>query len=507
MTKEVVETREMARSTSLKDVLADINSIIEGEMVEGLTVDAETPQSIFHEGQLEVWNCDDKDIAVISGAQGGKSFITPYWLLREIQRSQELVYTDAINNGEAKFLYVGPTLDLLRAQVLPSFRKLFEEELKLGEMRGSGSGKPVFHFSPEGAKRLTGHAVKIRVIFAYAADPSNLESMTAIAAVWDEAGQKENREESLEALERRLSIARGKGFGRILYTTTPYEFNWFYRRIYMNPMVKKINFPSWMNPSQSKESILAKRGTMPLWKWEMMYEGKFTRPAGSVYDTFDTHKHTCHPFQIPASWEVIQGVDFGPINTASVWAAQEPKTGIWYVFRTYHGGGLVADHVMKWNNEDAYYKFPDGHLTKKRKTSTTATGGAPSEDSWRDAFAETGYTIYRPAIRSVDVQIQRVKQAYETGKLVIFDDLTNLIDEILTLAYKVNDSGEILPEIDKDSDRVRHRLAALRYLVTLVSLDEVDSGDVNGSRFVNLSKLDKSNKDDEGEECVTVSFS
>src|SRR5512140_626244 len=40
----------------------------------------------FHPGQLQAWNSTARFIAVLAGAQGGKTSFGPHWLLREIVR-------------------------------------------------------------------------------------------------------------------------------------------------------------------------------------------------------------------------------------------------------------------------------------------------------------------------------------------------------------------------------------------------------------------------------------
>ena len=241
-----------------------------------------------------------------------------------------------------KAIFAGPTLNLLQGEAIPAFRMLFEEEERLGQL--VMSPKPVFHFSREGLYKLLGTAdFPCSVHFAYTNDSSNLESLTACCGVWDEAGQKENKEESYEAFTRRLTIAKGAGFGRRLWGTTPYEWNWFKRRI-VDPAIANlhgmefVNWPSWMNPNVSEENCreeLAKG--MALWRWEMMYLGRFTRPAGLIFDCFDFELNTTAPIVLdPGQWKIRPCADFGNVNFAGGWIAESPDSPVFYALGEYH---------------------------------------------------------------------------------------------------------------------------------------------------------------------------
>ena len=425
----------------------------------------------FHEGQLQAWDAKTTGIVITAGAQSGKTAMMPYWLAREIHQCKDLIK----ELGRGDFLYLGPTLTLLDAQAIPKFIQLFQDEWKLGKM--NYSTKPKFVFSAAGSRKILGFSAPLTVHFAYANDPNNLESLTALGAVWDECGQAENKEASYEALQRRLSVARSKGKGRILFGTTPYEWGWFKRRVY--DVAKNFaedyacfNFPTWMNPLQSREAIekYLLEG-MPKWKWEMMYLGLFTKPAGMIYDCWDHQENTCDRFDIPQDWKIYTGHDFGQVNTACVFLAHDPDNDIFYLFATYHRGGLSG--VEHAQNLVSFFGKPQW-----------AVGGAKSEDEWRREYSRGGLYVQKPPIGDVELGIDRVYRLIKQRKLVVFRDLTNIIGEISTYSRKLNDSGEIQGK-DIENKNAYHRLDALRYICSyLVN----DSGQIVVSRFQNYEE-------------------
>jgi len=355
---------------------------------------------------------------------------------------------------------------------------LFIEELKLG--RFVESPKPKLIISKEGAQRLIGYPCEITIHCCYANDPNNLESMTAFCAAWDEGGQTENKELSYEAIMRRLKAARSAGLGRLLITTTPYEWGWLKRRLVDRADVRVINWPSWANPLVDEAECRKELADgMPAWRWRMMYLGQFERPAGQIYDCFETEFNTCPRFVIPSHWPLLLGLDFGPDNTACVLCARElddfgEKTGRVYAIATYHGGSGESE-----NEQDT----AAGHIRKLREMAMKAIDGVPqlplgyagagrNEMGWRGFWTLAGQPLNKPSDGSVEFQIQciwtamkrRIDKGRFPGKaqLVVFDDLQSLIGDINSYSRVLDPSGNRTEDIADKSKW--HRLDALRYL-------------------------------------------
>lgn len=398
----------------------------------------------LHKGQRELWNSTARFNAAIAGSQSGKTVLGPPWLHREIQRC-----------GPGDYLVVSPSYKLLARKALPAFRKYFEDLLQLGTYH---AGAAEFRFSEDGMRRMFGEPEEgqryepTTVFFGHAEDSESLESATAKAAWLDEAGQKRFKLESWEAILRRLSLYSG----RVLITTTPYNLGWLKQKVYDrweagDPNYLVANFPSTANPIFSKEEDERARRDLPYWKYAMFYLGRFTRPAGLIYGSFDETQHKVPRFAIPDGWPRYLGLDFGGVNTVGLFYAEEPKTGRLYLYREYRAGGRTAsDHAEK--------------LLKGEPMIPTCVGGSKSEGQWRSEFRAAGLPVEEPPISDVEVGIDRVYGAHARGEILVFDDLAGYLEEKMTYSRKVDENGEPTEDIEDKSSF--HHMDAERYIVS-----------------------------------------
>ncbi len=377
----------------------------------------------------------------------------PIWLYREIQR-----------RGPGDYAIVTPTFTLLEVKALPEFLNLFKRTLKLGEYTSSPVRR--FRFSPDGERRTFGHVsdVPTQVFFGYAENPDSLASATYKAVAMDEAGQEMFKVGSWEEIQRRLAIHQG----RALITTTPYNVTgWLKAQIFDkwcagDPMIDVISFPSIANPSFPREEYERARQTLPLWKFDLFYNGKFTRPAGLIYDSFDEAVHTCPRFRIPDEWPRYLGLDFGGVHTAALFLAAElPKlddgewdvenpTGRYYLYREYLAGGRTGrEHAEQ--------------LLRGEPNIPVCVGGSKSEGQWRMEFRSGGLPVREPDISEVELGIGRVYGAFKTGKLLIFDDCAGLLEELRSYSRKLDALGEPTEAIEDKASY--HRLDSLRYIM------------------------------------------
>jgi len=410
--------------------MADLAEVVGGEL-----------RLNFHAGQLLAWNSKARFVLMLAGTQGGKTSFGPHWLLREIQSC-----------GQGDYLVVAPTFSLLDLKALPAFLWLFQTVLRLGRYTASPSRK--FVFSPMGERRLFGKSynplLQTRVLFGYATEPESLESATAKAAWLDEAGQRRFKQSSWEAIRRRLSLSRG----RVLITTSLYCEN-FVKTLWDkwrqgDKSIDVVQFESVVNPAFSRDEFEDARGSVARWKFRMQYQAQWEKPAGLVYDCFDTSVHRVPRFALSPSWRRVVGVDFGTRNMAAVFAAVSDDGAI-YIYREYHQSGeSVAAHVR--------------HLRLGELSVLDAVGGAPSEDEWRRSFGSAGLGVRKPRVSDRAAGIAAVYSAFRERRLFIFDDLAELLDEIGTYSYAVDAQGNVLDSIE-DAETY-HLLDALRYLVS-----------------------------------------
>ena len=405
-----------------------------------------------HAGQKRLMDSQKRFILVLAGTQSGKTISAAWWMLREMCR-----------RGPGDYLVVSPTFRLLDMKCLPEYRKLFVDRLHFGTLRENPT--PLFTMSKRGEKSCFGgeQTEPTRIIFGHAQDPDSLESATAKAAHLDEAGQKKFRIGSWEAVQRRLSIYQG----RALLPTTPYTLGWVKNELHDKALsghddIDLVQFESTMNPAFPEAEFERARESLPKWKFDMMYRGIYTRPAGMIYDCF-TSDHKVRRFPIPSTWRRYVGLDFGGTNTAAVFLAEHPDTLQLYLYARYHKGGRTAEehgkHIRK-GGDGSEHSDAGGQITR-------AVGGSMSEDQWRLEFKVGGLTVHPPDLKDVEVGIQRVYELFKRNRLFVFDDLADVIDDLESYSRVVDETGQPTEQIEDKA--TYHRLDALRYISTYLN--------------------------------------
>lgn len=386
----------------------------------------------FHPGQSRTWKSERRIIAMLAGSQGGKTVFGPHWMHREIQRC-----------GEGDYLVGTATFPLLNLKLLPEYRLVFCELLKWGK-----------YAERNGTHMITSHDGKSRIIFFSATNPESIESATAKAAHLDEAGQKQFRSDTWEAVNRRLAIHQG----RILITTTLYTLGWLKTEVYDrwvngDTNIDVIQFDSIANPAYPLSEYERARETLPKWKFAMFNQGRFEIPAGLVHDSFGPDD-IVNSFEVPKSWLIYVGHDFGIANPAALFVAQNPDTGELFYYHEYlPGSGLsAADHVNAWKD-----------LTKGYNV-IARIGGNHAEQESRDLYTAHGWHIIEPRRMTVEEQVMRVIGQERLHKIKIMRHLKHLIDEKQTYSYVLNDKYEPTDKLEDDTPY--HMLAAERYLHT-----------------------------------------
>lgn len=386
----------------------------------------------MHPGQIAVMKSTAREILALAGVQSGKSSVAVDWMAREIT-----------HRGEGDYLMVSATYPLMNLKLLPDFLDVFQHMLHLGRYHDSDK---VFEFSES----------KTRVIFGTATNPESLESATAKAAVCDEAGQRQFRREAREAIMRRLSIHKG----RVLYPSTPYGLGWLKSELYDKATepgsgIQVISWPSKMNPVFPQEEFERARRTMPGWKFRMFFEGRFERPVGLVYDSFDEATCKIPRFPIPATWPRYVGHDFGLANPAALFYAQDSATGYFYAYDEYlpGRGRSTFEHVAE------FQRRTQGLTVMKR-----VGGNQTTEEEIREAYRTHGWPIQAPSVAQVQAQIERVYALHKLNKVFVFNDLHNYLDELLSFSYVLDDKYEPLDRLDDEPSY--HLLACSRYILS-----------------------------------------
>lgn len=415
----------------------------------------------LHTGQTKVFDSKARFPTMFGGTQVGKTCLAPHWLEREIRLK-----------GPGDYLAVTATFPLLNLKLLPEMLFVFGDLYHYGEFNKADKCF-TFHQreKKKGDKVLFPEADRqTRIIFGSATNPESIESATANAAILDEVGQKQFRRDAWEAILRRLSLAQG----RALLLTTLYGYGWLKTEVFDewekgNADFDVVQIDSIVNPAFPVEEYERAKASMPDWKFQLFYRGRYAKPAGMVYDAFETSS-VIEPFSIPDNWSVYVGHDFGGNNMAGLWIAQDPATGYLYICKEYLAGGLATwEHVEKWK-EMSY-----GMRVVKK------AGGAHHEDGWRGDFSQAGWRINPPSVRAVDEGIQRAYSFFKTNKIFTFRTCLNFLDEIQSYAYELDDNYNA---IDKIADKERyHLMDAMRYILSDFVPVDSDYGETGEARW------------------------
>jgi hypothetical protein len=404
-------------------------------------------------------------VFVLAGTQSGKTSFGPWWLWREIKEC-----------GGGDYLAVSPTYDLFKLKLLPEMLDVFVNTLHIAKYYPSERIMEIA--DPRTGKfsaKLASDKMYSRIILRSAeagskhggAGVGGLESATAEAAWLDECGMDTFSLAAWEAVLRRLSLSEG----RILGTTTIYNFGWMKNEIYNrwingSSNIDLVQFESIMNPAFPRSEYERAYSTLPLWKFSMLYRGIYSKPAGMVYHDFDSAVHVVSPFDISDKWPRYVGIDPGAVNTALIWLAADTEQGKYYVYRE----SLAGDMTTKEHTQAALSQ-PDAKRVAKW------VGGSKSEKQFRLDWQAEGVTVEEPSIADVESGIDKVTALLKDKRLLVFSTCRGIIDEFGRYSRKLDARGEVTEQIENKSEF--HRLDAGRYIISNLGSDGSEAKDGN----------------------------
>jgi len=398
----------------------------------------------LHPGQTRVWESVKRFVFMLCGSQGGKTVLGPHWLDREIK-----------SRGPGDYIAATSSYPLLAKKMLPELLYVFEDLFHYGKYNKLDK---IFIFNQEKKEKhdrvlFPDAGEPTRIIIGSAQNPESLEAATCKAAWLDEVGQMDFRRDSWEAIVRRLAINRG----RVLGTTTLYGLGWLKTEVY-DPWVKGedkdidiIQFDSTMNPAFPVEEYDRLMRNMPAWKFDMFHRGRWSRPAGLIYDSFNAD-HIVKPFDIPSDWPRYVGHDFGTRNMAALWYAQNPSNGELFLYREYLMGGISTfEHVSNWISSSK-----DERIARR-------VGGSATEEGWRGDCTQAGWRIEKPVEKDVEIGIAKVYSLEKLGKKFVFNTCLGYLDEKQTYSRELDDNYEPTDKIENKS--MYHFMDCERYIL------------------------------------------
>jgi hypothetical protein len=226
---------------------------------------------------------------------------------------------------------VGPTYDLAHKE----FRYWLDFLLKLQARRGQ---KIVTHVTEQpGAGCLSIKTANGALILGKsAANPQSLLGESLYSALYVEAAQL-----SRDIRERYVRPALATTEGYETFASTPDSAGlWLYElELHAATMPEDwgvYTMAAWDCPHFSTDEIASAKRELSEDAFYEQYGGEWRFYTGRVYKLFKPDLHLVEPFEIPKSWDVGSGIDFGSRDPMVAELAAKSPTGEVYFFGEYY---------------------------------------------------------------------------------------------------------------------------------------------------------------------------
>jgi hypothetical protein len=177
--------------------------------------------------------------------------------------------------------------------------------------------------------------------------------------------------------------------------------------------------------------------------------------SGAVYPVPES-EFTVARFEIPKHWPRLFGFDVGWNRTAAVWIAKDPTTEIHYVYHEYYKGEAEPSiHVVG-------LKAPGAWIPAVIDTAARGRSQTDGENLFQ-MYKDLGLTLNN-ANKAVETGLYTVWEMLSTGRLKVFNNLTNFMNEIRM--YRRDEKGKIIKVNDHLMDSLRYGIMGLDHLAT-----------------------------------------
>lgn len=240
--------------------------------------------------------------------------------------------------------------------------------------------------------------------------------------------------------------------GMVILTFTPLEGMSDVVMAFLNPDGGEppgpITYATWDDvPHLSQQAKDELWKLIPPYQRDARSKGIPQLGSGAIYPVPESDI-TCEPFAIPDFWPRVYGLDVGWNRTAAVWGARNPESGVIYLYSEhYQGSAEPATHAQGIRSRGSYIHGVVDPASRGR-----------SQIDGRQLLGMYGDQglILEPANNSVEAGIYMVWQAFVSGQLKVFNNLSNLLREFRL--YRRDDKGKV----EKKDD---HLMDAMRYLM------------------------------------------
>ena len=220
------------------------------------------------------------------------------------------------------------------------------------------------------------------------------------------------------------------------------------------------------NPSLTPE-YLTRLSALTGHRRARLYEGRWVAAEGSVFGTeFDPARNVIEPFPVPEDWPWVYCIDPGWAHVTAIGGhAIAPNGTIYLAELRYQSGATIAAHAQ-WVLDSIRGKNIRSVMLDPRHGFIKT---AQSPKTIAEQFAECGVeTVPWPRKAGVQVEalVNVIRQMLINGKLKVFSNCPDAINEFQTWAYKRNAAGEAAGSDDSFVDASNDYLDGLIGLVS-----------------------------------------
>ncbi len=408
-----------------------------------------------HKKQLAFHKCKKRNRWVFGGNRSGKTecgAVECIWILRGVhpyRKNRKNAF------GWAVSLSAQVQRDVAQAKILSYLPKSWIAEIVMSQGRRDSPAGGVID------------QIKIKNVFGgistlgFKSCDQGREKFqgSSLDFVWfDEEPPRDIYEECI----MRVMDRRGDIFG----TMTPLKGKTFiYGEIYLN---RKRNpeiwheFMNWTdNPYLPKKEIRLMENTLDGAALDARKYGKFSDGAGLVYPEFDEAVHVIKPFKVPPEWQDVISIDPGLNNPLSAhWYCVDWDGNIYVVAEHFAAGRDIDFHAAAIKSISAKLGWKTDGRGRIRALIDSAANQRTlaSPKSVSELFYERGILADANVNKDVFSGIARVKSLLngEGGKLYVFSNCVNMIDEFRGYVWAVGDAP-----VKRDD----HCMDELRYYV------------------------------------------
>ena len=234
-------------------------------------------------------------------------------------------------------------------------------------------------------------------------------------------------------------------------TITTFLGSTSFETIASNPQVgtgKYVVMASWDDvPHLSEQAKKELLDSIPPYQRDARTKGIPQLGAGVIYPIPES-EYLVDPFEIPKTWRRAYGMDVGWNRTAAIWAAEDPNTGVWYLYSEYYRGEVEPSvHAQAIHNRG---KWIIGAID------TAARGRSQTDgENLQQMYQDLGLQLVG-ADKSVETGLYTCWQLLSEGRIKVFKTLGNFLNEIRV--YRRDEKGRVVKSND-------HLMDAFRYLI------------------------------------------